>query len=91
MLHNKNEFVRTYLSCRRDAHPSSEATLDVGRGDDPKVQTIFLALPSDPGVMVTSHWSATGQSLPKWAVCAMSGLPPIATDLRTLLVVRFVP
>ena len=35
--------------------------------------------------------SVVGQSLPKWAVRAMSGLPPIATELRTWLVVRFVP
>jgi hypothetical protein len=34
---------------------------------------------------------ALGLSLPKWAVCAMSGLPQIATELRTSLEVRFVP
>jgi hypothetical protein len=32
-----------------------------------------------------------GHSRPKWRVPAMSGLPPIATELRTSLVVRFVP
>jgi hypothetical protein len=32
-----------------------------------------------------------GHSRPNWAVCAMSGLPPIATELRTSLEVRFVP
>ena len=32
-----------------------------------------------------------GQSRPNWAVLAMSGLRPIATNLRTWLVVRFVP
>ena len=32
-----------------------------------------------------------GQSLPKWAVRAMSAFPPIATELRTSLEVRFVP
>jgi hypothetical protein len=31
------------------------------------------------------------QSLPKWAVRTMSGLPPLATELRTSLVVRLVP
>ncbi len=31
------------------------------------------------------------QSRPKWAVRTMSGLPPLATELRTSLVVRFVP
>jgi hypothetical protein len=35
--------------------------------------------------------SASGHSLPKWAVRAMSGLPPIATELRTSLEVRSVP
>jgi len=34
--------------------------------------------------------SQLGQSLPKWAVRAMSGLPLTATDLRTSLHVRFV-
>ena len=33
----------------------------------------------------------TRHSRPKWAVRTMSGLPPIATVLRTSLVVRFVP
>jgi hypothetical protein len=32
-----------------------------------------------------------GHFRPDWAVGAVSGLPPIATELRTLLVVRFVP
>jgi hypothetical protein len=32
-----------------------------------------------------------GQTLPNRAAGAMSGLPPIATELRTLLMVRFVP
>jgi hypothetical protein len=32
-----------------------------------------------------------GHSRPKWAVCTMSGLPPLATELRTSLVVRLVP
>jgi hypothetical protein len=32
-----------------------------------------------------------GHSRPKWAVRAMSGLPLIATELRTSLVVRSVP
>jgi hypothetical protein len=32
-----------------------------------------------------------GHSRPNWAVCAMSGLPPLATGERTLLEVRFVP
>jgi hypothetical protein len=35
--------------------------------------------------------SHVGQSGPNWAFCAMSGLPPVATEERTLLVVRFVP
>jgi hypothetical protein len=34
--------------------------------------------------------SHMGQSRPNWAFRAMSGLPPIATELRTSLVVRFV-
>jgi hypothetical protein len=37
------------------------------------------------------YLSGTGQSRPNWAVRAMSGLPPSATELRTSLVVRFVP
>ena len=32
-----------------------------------------------------------GHSRPNWAVRAMSGLPPIATEYRTSLEVRFVP
>jgi hypothetical protein len=40
---------------------------------------------------MTRTTSASGQTLPKWAVNAMSGLPPIATELRTSLMVRFVP
>jgi hypothetical protein len=32
-----------------------------------------------------------GQSLPKWAVRVMSAFLPVATELRTLLEVRFVP
>ena len=35
--------------------------------------------------------SALGQSRPNWAVRTMSGLPPLATELRTSLLVRFVP
>jgi hypothetical protein len=35
--------------------------------------------------------SEMGHSRPKWAVRAMSGLPPVATELRTSMVVRFVP
>jgi hypothetical protein len=35
--------------------------------------------------------SEKGHSLPKWAICAMSGLPPLASELQTLLEVRFVP
>src|SRR5450759_5107172 len=35
--------------------------------------------------------SGSGQSQPNWAARAMSGLPPIATVLRTSQVVRFVP
>jgi hypothetical protein len=35
--------------------------------------------------------SQMGQSQPNWAARAMSGLPPIATVLRTSQVVRFVP
>ena len=35
--------------------------------------------------------SHLGHSRPKWAVRAMSGSPPIATELRTSLEVRFVP
>ena len=35
--------------------------------------------------------SALGHSRPKWAVLAMSGLPPLATELRTSLEVRLVP
>src|ERR1700733_2637273 len=34
---------------------------------------------------------SVGQSLPNWVVRAMSGLRPLATELRTLMVVRFVP
>jgi hypothetical protein len=39
------------------------------------------------------YWlmSQMGQSLPKWAVSVTSAFPPIATELRTLLEVRFVP
>jgi hypothetical protein len=32
-----------------------------------------------------------GQLLPKWAFLAVSAFPPIATELRTSLEVRFVP
>ena len=35
--------------------------------------------------------SLLGQSLPKWAVQAMSAFPPIATIERTCQEVRFVP
>src|SRR4051812_16653570 len=35
--------------------------------------------------------SVEGQSRPKWAVHAMSGLPPLATELRTSREVRKVP
>jgi hypothetical protein len=35
--------------------------------------------------------SKIGHSRPNWAVRAMFGFPPIATELRTSLVVRFVP
>jgi hypothetical protein len=35
--------------------------------------------------------SLMGQSLPKWAIRATSAFPPIATNLRTWLVVGFVP
>jgi hypothetical protein len=34
---------------------------------------------------------ADGSIAPKWAVRAMSGLLPLATELRTSLVDRFVP
>jgi hypothetical protein len=42
----------------------------------------FYALQAEPAV---------GHSLPKWAVHPMSAFPPIATELRTSLEVRFVP
>jgi hypothetical protein len=35
--------------------------------------------------------SGLGHSRPNWAMRAMSGLPPLATELRTSLEVRFVP
>jgi hypothetical protein len=35
--------------------------------------------------------SQMGHSRPNWAIRLMSGLPPIATELRTWLEVRFVP
>ncbi len=35
--------------------------------------------------------SSKGHSRPNWAIHLMSGLPPIATELRTSLEVRFVP
>jgi len=35
--------------------------------------------------------SAQGHFRPNWPVSAMSGLPPLATELRTSLVVRLVP
>jgi hypothetical protein len=35
--------------------------------------------------------SLVGQTLPNWAVGTMSGLSPLATELRTSLMVRFVP
>jgi len=35
--------------------------------------------------------SELGQSLPKWGVRATSAFPPVATELRTSQVVRFVP
>ena len=35
--------------------------------------------------------SEMGRSQPNWAFCAMSGLPALATELRTSLLVRFVP
>jgi len=38
-----------------------------------------------------SRESATGQSRQNWAIPAMSGLPPLATELWTSLEVRFVP
>ena len=34
---------------------------------------------------------ATHGRLPKWGVRATSAFPPVATELRTSLVVRFVP
>jgi hypothetical protein len=45
---------------------------------------------SRPAIPV-SPMSGWGHSRPKWAVYAMSGLPPLATELRTSLLVRFVP
>ena len=35
--------------------------------------------------------SETGPSRPNWTSRILSGLPPLATELRTSLVVRFVP
>jgi hypothetical protein len=35
--------------------------------------------------------SVLGHSRPNWPVRAMSGFPPLATDLQTSVVVRFVP
>jgi hypothetical protein len=40
---------------------------------------------------VAPPMSQLGHSLPKWAVRTMSGLPSLATELRTSLVVRLVP
>ncbi len=40
----------------------------------------------------SSHrMSAWGQSLPKWTVRVMSGLPPLAAELRTFQIGSFVP
>src|SRR5882724_10990720 len=48
---------------------------------------------------ITAYWTAVrlgpmsemGHFRPKHVLCVMSGLPPLATELRTSLVVRFVP
>ena len=51
----------------------------------------------DPGIdqkrfcSVEVATPAVGHSRPRWSVRAMSGLPPLATELRTSLVVRFAP
>jgi hypothetical protein len=40
--------------------------------------------------MVAVPMPALGQSRPNWAARVMSGFPPLATELRTSLLVRFV-
>jgi hypothetical protein len=49
----------------------------------PRLQPLF-------GIRQHDGWTALGQSRPKWAVHPMSAFRPLATALRTLLVVRFV-
>src|SRR5450631_2232473 len=44
-----------------------------------------------PAQWKRTSMSAVGHSRPNWAMRAMSGLPPLATELRTSLEVRFVP
>jgi hypothetical protein len=45
----------------------------------------------DPMLAKKRAMSPVGHSRLNWSLYAMSGLPPIATELRTSLVVRFVP
>jgi hypothetical protein len=40
---------------------------------------------------LSGSMSQLDHSRPNWVACLMSGLPPIATELRTSLEVRFVP
>jgi hypothetical protein len=43
------------------------------------------------GVSITVAMTAVGHSRPNWPIRVMSAIPLIATELRTLLVVRLVP
>jgi hypothetical protein len=45
----------------------------------------------NPEMALTDADDVAGHSRPKWSVHAMSGLPPLATALRTFLIGSFVP
>src|SRR5207244_7006491 len=51
----------------------------------------YLKLCANEQTTKDSALSAMGHSRPNWTVCAMSGLPPVATELRTSRIGSFVP
>ena len=58
------------------------------RLDNNEINNLF---PVAFGIDYSPAMSELGHSRPKWTVHPTSGLPPLATELRTSLEVRFVP
>ena len=74
------------------AHPVSKSSLKERLHDPtPTQKRLCMGWARHIRPKLVAAMSVGGHSRPNWPVGAMSAIPPIATELRTSLVVRFVP